>query len=204
MKIVTENLGKKYKTDWIFRNFNHTFQSDNIYAITGPNGSGKSTLLQVLAGFVLQNTGNTLYYNEQNIEVPVEKIYKNIAIASPFLEIIEDFTLAELIDFQGNMKPYNIPSSQIPTWLELEKHRDKQLKYFSSGMRQKVKLGLCMASSSNILLLDEPTSNFDHNTKNWYQSQLQNLRHQKIVIIASNDPAEYQQANSEINILNFK
>ncbi|HCM77226.1 MAG TPA: ABC transporter ATP-binding protein, partial [Cytophagales bacterium] len=52
MKIVIENLGKRFNREWIFKNFNFTFEQGNCYAIVGPNGSGKSTLMQVLWGMV--------------------------------------------------------------------------------------------------------------------------------------------------------
>ncbi len=204
MQIFTENLGKKFKNEWIFRNLSHTFQSNNIYAITGPNGSGKSTLLQVLASFIPQNVGTIQYATRDNSPIAIDQIFRHIAISSPAMELIEEFSLSEIFDFQAKLNKLSVNKAAFIENLALSQHQHKALRYYSSGMRQKVKLGLCLASTANIILLDEPTTNLDLKTKAWYQNELEKHAADKIILIASNDPQEYEQAKEKLDILDFK
>jgi ABC-type multidrug transport system ATPase subunit len=206
MEIITENLGKKFRNEWIFRNFNTNFQTGQSYAIIGPNGSGKSTLLQVLSSYIPSNEGLVKYLNDQNIEIAADIIFRNIAICSPFLELIEEFTLIEAIDFHRKLKGFAnaISASNLVQLIGFESQEHKQIKYFSSGMKQKVKLAFCLFSNAEILLLDEPTTNLDQNTKNWFHENIKKSSAEKLIIVASNDPSEYIFANNIIDIQAFK
>jgi ABC-type multidrug transport system ATPase subunit len=203
MHLKAEDLSKKFKNEWIFKEFTYQFVPDTIYAVRGPNGSGKSTLLQVLSGFVPANYGNLQFYDSNNTPITLEQSSLKIAFASPFLELIEEFSIIEMYNFQSKFKTFTMPITQFTHWLGLEKHKNKPLKQFSSGMRQKVKIGLAFASDASLLFLDEPTTNLDTSTKLWYQDQLQTQTN-KTIIIASNDPEEYKLATKIIDIYDYK
>lgn len=206
MQIRAEKLGKKFRNEWIFRNFNYTFQIGKSYAVTGPNGSGKSTLLQILASYAPGNEGLIEYTGCENEIIPVENIFKFLSITSPLLELIEDFTLQELIEFHVKLKPLenNMSNSEFIDLLGFKNETKKQLKYFSSGMKQKLKLGLCLFSSAQILFLDEPTTNLDEQTKKWFLDNISIIKAKKMIILASNDTKEYSFANQIIDINDFK
>ena len=93
MEILVQNLSKKFRQEFVIRQFNYTFQSRNSYAITGPNGSGKSTLLQLLAQFTLPNTGTV-----EMSGVDPDLVYSQITYAAPYVELIEEYTLAEHLE----------------------------------------------------------------------------------------------------------
>jgi heme exporter protein A len=205
LKISLENIGKKFKNEWIFRNLSFEFSKNEPIAIIGPNGSGKSTLMQALAGAIPINEGKVVYTEDTDI-IPDEKWHELLSFSAPYLELIEEFTLAESVNFHIKFKPFQngLSSSDFLKIIELEKHKDKPVKNFSSGMRQKLKLGLAFYSKTEILLLDEPTSNLDQNGFDWYISQLEKTIENKIVIISSNEPKEYIFCKDQLNILNFK
>ena len=71
----------------------------------GPNGSGKSTLLQVLNGSLAPSVGQ-LKYTFNDAEVEVGEVYQHLSLAAPYLELIEEFTLSEVIDFHFKFKGY--------------------------------------------------------------------------------------------------
>jgi ABC-type multidrug transport system ATPase subunit len=206
MQIKVEKFGKKFRNEWIFRNFNYNFNISQSYAVTGPNGSGKSTLLQAISGYIPNNEGTIQFLNGNSLEIPLENVFKHISITSPLLELIEEFTLAEFISFHASLKGFceNIGKNEFIEKIGLEKQIDKQIKYFSSGMKQKLKLGLCLYSNSEILLLDEPTTNLDENTKKWFLETVNQIKENKLIIVASNDPKEYIFANQLIDIQAFK
>ena len=99
MKIVTENLSKRFSREWIFKDFLFTFEDTQTYAIVGPNGSGKSTLLQIIWG-QLPPTNGLVKYTEGVNSISSEDIFRHIAIATPYMEVIDEFSLEEMIDFQ--------------------------------------------------------------------------------------------------------
>src|ERR1700744_6562265 len=104
-QISLENIGRRFNRDWIFRGIDHTFQSCSIYAILGPNGSGKSTLLQVLNGSLGPSAGKISYFYEDK-PIEIDEVYKHLSLAAPYLELIEEFTLDEMIDFHFKFKSY--------------------------------------------------------------------------------------------------
>jgi ABC-type multidrug transport system ATPase subunit len=206
MKINAENLGKKFRNEWIFRNLNKSFSIGNSYAIVGSNGSGKSTLLQVLSSYIPQNEGLINYFDQNIKPVEIGDIFKYLSISSPLLELIEDFTLRESVDFHIKLKPF-ADALNTQNFIELigfEKQEHKQIKFFSSGMKQKLKLGLCLFSNSPILFLDEPTTNLDEKTKKWFIKNISKIKQNKLIILASNDPQEYVFADEIIDIQQFK
>jgi ABC-type multidrug transport system ATPase subunit len=205
MQISTQNLGKKFSNEWIFRNLNETFQSGDSYTFIGANGSGKSTLLQVLSGYMPHSEG-VIEYSINNKKIEVDNFYKHLIIAAPYLELIEDFTLTELLEFHIKFKPLknNLSIPEFIDFIELPKAKNKELKFFSSGMKQRVKLGLAFWSDCEILMLDEPTSNLDSQATDWYLRNVQEYSQNRLLFICSNQPAEYQFCKNILNIQDYK
>jgi len=205
MEITVKDLGKQFKEEWIFRNLDYRFLSDNIYAIIGPNGSGKSTLIQVLSGYLPQSHGTVSYLSGEK-RISPENFFLHISVATPYIELIEEFTTRELLDFHFKFKALS-PAIQLDEFLEvieLGGTDDKMIKNFSSGMKQRLKLGLAFYARTPIILLDEPTTNLDAKGVDWYQALLDTHKHKKTIIIASNQPYEYSQSNQQLNILDYK
>ncbi|HET6225129.1 MAG TPA: ATP-binding cassette domain-containing protein [Bacteroidia bacterium] len=220
MNIQLTNIGKRYNYEWIFKGIHFEFTSENSYAILGSNGSGKSTLLQILAGNFLPSEGEINYRissNEvdhvsssgvENKPIDPEEVYKQLSIATPYLDLFDEFTLTESIEFHSKFKPFmqGLDTKEIIALTQLEKAKDKQLKYFSSGMKQRVRLALAILSDTQLLLLDEPTSNLDKNAIAWYQQLVQTYSKNRLIIVASNQ-LEYEYApfcNLLLNVEDYK
>lgn len=205
IRIITENLSKRFNREWIFRNLSYDFHGGTTYAVTGPNGSGKSTLLQTLAGMIPQ-TGGTIGYQHDNSPVDIENIYQHLTYASPYLDLIEEFTLTEHLNFHFSMKKarngMNVPD--LISAMYLERSANKRVGDFSSGMKQRLKLALAMFTDSDIIFLDEPGTNLDRSAFEWYYKQLLNLPKHCLIFIASNNPEEYPQEAKILNIAAFK
>lgn len=205
MKVDLKNIGKRYNYEWIFRNVNYEFTSENNYVILGSNGAGKSTLLQVVAGSLIPSEGQINFSAENSIEQ--EHIYSKLSYAAPYLDLFEDYTLAESIEFQAKLKPFfkGLSTQQIIAITGLEKSKNKQLKYYSSGMKQRVRLALAILADTPLLLLDEPTSNLDKTAIDWYQQLLKTHSADRLIIVASNQQEhEYFLCNKEIRVEDFK
>ncbi|WP_428327658.1 ABC transporter ATP-binding protein [Mucilaginibacter sp.] len=205
MKIILENIGRRFNRDWIFRGVNHTFIAGKAYAILGPNGSGKSTLLQVLNGSLSPSTGKINYFFEDSL-VAIEEVYKHLSLAAPYLELIEEFTLSEVIDFHFKFKSYKtgIDKPAVIDLLAMQTSKNKLIKYFSSGMKQRLKLALAFCSDTPMLMLDEPTSNLDTQGVDWYLNLVQQFAANRLTIVCSNQEHEYSFCDERLSIVDFK
>jgi len=205
MNIKLTNLGKRYNKEWIFRNLSFQFDINKHYAITGPNGSGKSTLLQIIAGSVIHNEGKIDYYLEGKTIEP-EKIFTIISYAAPYLDLVEEMTLSEFLNFHHNMKSWisQVDTQQIIFLLGLEKSAHKQIRYYSSGMKQRVKLAQAIFSNVPAVLLDEPATNLDEEGIQLYKTLVENYCQNRLVIISSNDKKEYPFCEQFIDMLDYK
>jgi ABC-type multidrug transport system ATPase subunit len=204
MKISLNNVGRRFNKEWIFRNLSTEFSAGNSYAILGPNGSGKSTLLSILTGSLSTSEGEISF--SQSTNIPVENIYRYISLAAPYLELVETFSLKEIIDFHFKFKNFapGVDAKSLIGILGLEKAANKEIKYFSSGMKQRTKLALACCTDTPILFLDEPTSNLDVQGMNWYRELIENFGKDRLTIIGSNQIQEYEFCNQQIQIADYK
>lgn len=206
MQICLENIGKSYNDDWIFKKLNYQFCDNTAYVILGSNGSGKSTLLKLVAGNLLPSEGYISYTSEKGRIAP-ENIYQSVSIAAPYLELIEEFSLIEMLTFHAKFKKFlnGLQSSEVLELMQLEHSKHKAIKHFSSGMKQRVKLALAILSDSAILLLDEPTSNLDKKGIDWYSGLVAKYAKHRITIVCSNQQMhEYVFCNEVLNVEDYK
>lgn len=205
MKITLDQTGKRFNYDWIFRRVNATFEAGQRYAILGPNGSGKSTLLQVVSGHLLHNEGSVTY-QYSNAPLPPDQFFNYCAIAAPYLELIEEFTLAESISFHLQFKQFipGITPQKAAETVGLATSMRKQVKHFSSGMKQRLKLALAIFSDVPVLLLDEPCTNLDAAGVKLYQDLITTYANDRMIIVSSNDEQEYFMCEQRMSILDYK
>lgn len=207
--IELTNAGKRFNREWIFRNLTYHFESGNAYAITGTNGAGKSTLLQCICTSMNLNAGSIVfkstYHGNSNI-IPVETLYKQVAICTPYLELIEEMTAFEFLHFHHQFKPFLalLSLEDILCTVGLTKSAHQQIRYFSSGMKQRLKLAQAFFSDTPILLLDEPCSNLDKQGYSLYKSLMNDYCKEKLVIICSNEEAEIDCCKQRIHLSNYK
>src|SRR5580698_701319 len=205
MKITLIDAGKRFNRDWIFRHLNYEFLPRQHYAITGPNGSGKSTLLQVIAGAIGISEGGIRYVAPDS-DIAADHAYRYLSLSAPYLDLIEEMTATEFLRFHHAFKPF-LPSLSIPgilTAVGLGAAAGKQIRFFSSGMKQRIKLAQALFSDTPVVLLDEPTTNLDAEGIALYQRLIREYRTGRLVIVSSNDPQEYAFCEKVINIRDYK
>jgi ABC-type multidrug transport system ATPase subunit len=205
MRIILSDTGKRFNRDWIFRHLDYEFLPGHSYAITGTNGSGKSTLLQVLAGSMAISEGK-LEWNTGNDDIDADNIFKSLAIAAPYLELIEEMTASEFLQFHHQFKRLlpDISITEIIALIGLEKSATKQIRYYSSGMKQRLKLAQAIFSDVPLLLLDEPCTNLDTSGYDLYHNLISTYAKGKTIIVSSNDVNEYSFCEEVISIMEYK
>jgi len=205
MKINLENIGRRFNREWIFKNIDYEFVSGSSYAVLGANGSGKSTLLQIIAGSLSPSEGH-ITYHDGNKALDIDKIYSYLGISTPYLELIEEFSLSELADFHFSFKNYRtgVDKQTLTEILEFGKIRNKPIRHYSSGMKQRVKLALTMCSDTPIVLLDEPTANLDKQGTQWYLALIERFASERLLIVCSNQEHEYQFCDHQLQVMDYK
>jgi len=205
MKIILTNAGKRFSREWIFRNFNYTFLKGKSYAVTGPNGSGKSTLLQVISSVLILNEGTVEWQtNESNLKT--ETVHQYISFAAPYFELVEEMTAKEFLLFHTQFKKFiqGFSVEEILNKAQLANAANKQIRFYSSGMKQRLKLAQAIFSDVPFILLDEPCTNLDESGFNLYYEWIKSFCNNRLLIVSSNDINEYKFCDEQLNILQFK
>ena len=201
MNISLHNAGKRFNREWIFRHVDYQFTSGRVYAITGPNGSGKSTLLQLISGASMVSEGSVVYE-----KIKQEDAYKYVSIAAPYLQLIEEMTLDEFLNFHSGLKKWlpAVTTSQVISTIDLERATHKQIRYFSSGMKQRVNLAQAIFSDVPLVLLDEPTTNLDEDGIQLYCRLVNEFCGDRLLIVISNDKQDYEFSDEVLDMKNYK
>lgn len=207
MKITIQNLSKIVnQNELIFKNISYQFVQNKKYSLVGPNGSGKSTLLKIISNNIRPTKGKIDYEIEGKI-IPNNKIIKYYGFVAPYLSIYEELLPLEHIKIVSRIR--NIRYSEeygmdLLREFQLEKHYLKPIKFFSSGMKQRMKFLLSILHKPSILFLDEPFSNLDEKGIEILIKNIDNYTKNGILIIASNDNREISLTDNSINIQDYK
>jgi ABC-type multidrug transport system ATPase subunit len=206
LSLRLENAGKKFNREWIFRGLGLDLQAGERLAILGGNGSGKSTLLQIIGGYVTLSEG-AIEYRLEGKAVDHERLPSLVSFASPYLQLVEDFTLTEMIAHAAVMKPFlrGAATKDVPELIGLGQARHKLLRQFSSGMKQRLKLGLAILADTPLLLLDEPVSNLDRSAITWFREMIAlHAQHRTVIVCSNAISEEFDFCGRQIDVAAFK
>lgn len=205
LEVQLDGASKRFQFEWIFKNLSLALSQGNSLAITGSNGSGKSTLLKCVSGSIPLTSGKIHFRKNQKL-ISESEWFSNLSFAAPYMELPEEFMLEELLTFHFKFKsPLNqISIEEMMEIMYLTPHKSKPVNHFSSGMKQRLKLGLAFFSDVPLVLLDEPTSNLDKKGIDWYLELIAKFSTNRILIICSNDPREYDFCEQKIVLEDYK
>lgn len=206
MEIILENIGRKFNRDWIFSGINLHLTTGTATAVLGSNGSGKSTLLQIISAKLSPSEGS-IRYTLPDMDIDPALVYKHISMAAPWLELIEEFTLAEHLEFHTGLKPLlpGVSKEAFTEILGFSRIREKPVRYYSSGMKQRLKLALAFLSDSGAVLLDEPCSNLDKQGMEWYAGLVERYAGDRLFLVCSNhQQEEIFFCNQSLNVNDYK
>jgi len=200
MEIALTNVAKRFNYSWIFKEINLLLEQGSTCAIIGHNGSGKSTLLQIISGVLTPSKGEiTFSLNGAKVEP-----YQHISIATPYMELIEEMTFKEIYEFQQAFKKFKLSFEECNSLFDFKGVKHKTINQYSSGMKQRLMLLLAVAADTKVLLLDEPTANFDEEGVEWYHNLIEKYTNNRTVVVSSNNKEEYKFCNEIIDITKFK
>ncbi len=191
IRVEARQISRHFGQEAVIRGFSRTFRAGTISAILGPNGSGKSTLLSLLSGMMAPTEGEIRYFLNDRPLSP-EILYRYVSWAHPSLQLDHVLSLREAMELHRRFKPFidgRSPHEVIET-LGLAPYSERTLDRFSSGMLQRVKLGVAILSDTPLLLLDEPCTHLDRENVDRYHRLLETHGRDRTVVIASNYRAD--------------
>ncbi len=208
IEIIGNNICKAYSSNkYILKNISFEGRIKDIIGICGPNGSGKSTLIKIIAGINSATKGNLIWEIDGKRLNP-DEYFRYFGFVAPYLNIYEEFTPVELIKVVTKIRRTQVSNSKIDELLDkfyLEKHFNKPIRNFSSGMKQRMKLLLSVLHSPIVLIYDEPTTNLDEKGINLVNLLIkEQINKNGIVFIASNSETEISLCNKKIFVQNEK
>jgi len=199
ISIESRDISKKFGNTRLFSNVNFLLNKGDSFFITGPNGSGKSTLMQILAGIQKSSSGNIIYTSGGT--VIDSSLYKEIyGFTGPQVNSYDMLTASENLKFTVSQK---VDEKKINEYLEkfgLYRHRTKPVKYYSSGMKQRLRLIHALINDRKILMLDEPCTNLDSKGRDILYETINEIKNNKIIIIATNESDDIKLCARGINL----
>jgi ABC-type multidrug transport system ATPase subunit len=199
--VKLEKVAKRYDREWIIRDFNQELVAGMCYGISGRNGAGKSTLLRLMSGHLSPTRGRISFTRNGKAMKPAE-VYPLLSYVGPYMDVIEELTLEEAIDFHFRFKRLRpgLSKAELPQEQGLDRWKQRPIKTYSSGMKQRVLLGLALFSDTPLLLLDEPTTTLDTAAQAWFQEKLAQHKTGRLVVIATNVKDDLAQCQEVIRI----
>lgn len=181
MEVRLQGIGKRFSREWVLREVDLILPEGSHTAILGSNGSGKSTLLKIIAGYLTPTKGAV-----EHLSVDKEKLYRELSIVAPYLDLYRDLDLDQCLDLHFSLRNFHegMDKGQLKALLDLPSGRP--VASYSSGMVQRLKIGLALATQSSLLLLDEASMNLDKASTEWYMSALKTYVGRRTVVVASN------------------
>jgi heme exporter protein A len=208
VELICDNLSRTFSGKTVFKNLNFNISNSRSLLITGRNGSGKSTLIKIIAGIIHSSKGKVLI-KENNVEVKKENWFKKIGFASPYLNLYDELTGYENLDFFFRLKSLgeDKPDGKIDFILKkvsLYEKRNEQVKNYSSGMKQRLKLAFAIMNEPGILLLDEPRTNLDKEGVELIHRISKEQKEKGILIIATNDEEDKEHYENFLNMEDYR
>jgi ABC-type multidrug transport system ATPase subunit len=153
-----------------------------------------------------QHPASGIQHPASDSSLPEEKFYRQISICAPYLEVVEEMNLKEFLNFHSEFKPLlpGLTIDNIISIIGMEKAANKQIRYYSSGMKQRAKLAQCIFSDVPVVLLDEPCTNLDTAGFDLYHRLINAYCKNRLVVVSSNDEMEYSFCDEKINISDYK
>jgi len=155
--LIINNLTKGYFKKKALNNFSYSFKKGIVYGLIGPNGSGKTTLMKTIYGLVKPTKGS-LSFNNNKISF---KTRKNIAFMPTEDIFIPSLTALDILKFyNNNFEDFSLEKAyQILENMKLS--LDEKIETFSTGMKMRLKVTLCLARNVEFYMFDEPLNGID-------------------------------------------
>ena len=199
-----ENLNTSYGKNLVLKDINLEIKEGSIFGLIGPNGAGKSTLMKSILGLVKKDSGKITLYGKEVNEKNQKETNKNLGSLIEAPSFYDHLTAYDNLDLICDMK--NINKDKIDKTLRdvgLIKSKDKKVREFSLGMKQKMGIAIALIGNPKFLILDEPINGLDpygiEEMRDLFKSIVKNSN--TSILISSHILDEIEKISTHIGIL---
>lgn len=198
--LTVSRLAKTFGRRRICTDISFELHRGDRLAVVGPNGSGKTTFLKILCGLLRPDRG-TITYHFHGADVPRHRWHTCVGLVAPDPALYDELTALENIKFLNDVGGWSRTGAQLRSLLGdvgLAGREHDLLGTFSSGMKQRLKYAAALVKAPPLLLLDEPTANFDESGEAIFHEVIQRQRAVGICVLATNNKQEAELAERHV------
>ena len=204
MELRIENLTKQYGANLAVNNLSLTL-STGVYGLLGANGAGKTTLMRLLCD-ILPPTSGQIFYDSQNIRESGDR-YRNVLGYLPQdFGYYPDFTAFKFLMYMSAVKGLSRGfakerSLELLDEVGLLQVKDKKIKTFSGGMKQRLGIAQAMLNDPRVLILDEPTAGLDPKERVRFRNLISTFSRNKIVLLSTHIVSDVEYIAGDILVM---
>ncbi|PAD34238.1 ABC transporter ATP-binding protein [Terribacillus saccharophilus] len=205
MTLEINNITKKFEKNIVLNDISVALES-GVYGLLGANGSGKTTLMRIICGVIKANEGTVIYNGEDTNEksVPFRSI---LGFLPQDFRYYPDFTGLKFLLYMAALKGLDNKTAkekcnELLHLIGLEAVKNKKIKKYSGGMKQRLGIAQAMINDPKVLILDEPTVGLDPKERVRFRNLISSFSKEKIIILSTHIVSDVEYIADEILILN--
>lgn len=204
MELRMENLTRQYGKKTAIDHLDSTLNA-GVYGLLGSNGAGKTTLMRMLCG-ILRPTAGQVYYNEKPITELGKAYREHLGYLPQDFVYYPEFTALDFLLYLSYLKGLDKKqagkkSVELLELTSLTDEKDRKIKTFSGGMKQRLGIAQAMLNNPDILILDEPTAGLDPRERVRFRNLLSSFSQDKIVLLSTHIVSDIEYIANDILIM---
>jgi len=204
MRLELNNITKKYDSTTVLHDVSFVLKP-GVYGLLGSNGSGKTTLFRIISGVIKQSAG-TVNYNYSDVQKKPDSFRSILGYLPQDFSYYPDFTGMKFMSYIAALKGMNknlakARSIELLKLVGLENVKNKKIKKYSGGMKQRLGIAQAMINDPEVLILDEPTVGLDPKERVRFRNLISAFSENKIVILSTHIVSDVEYIADEILIL---
>lgn len=165
----------------VLSNVSVSFEKGKIYGISAPNGSGKTSLFRTIVGLLPASSGSISYDNQ-----PIEAHRSDIFYLEETDWLDNNLSSRDYLNYVKSTWQSDLNLDQVAASCQMESFLDLPIKKYSSGMKQRLIIGLYLISDATCLIMDEIVNALDEESRENFFAILEDLRaRNKLIILSS-------------------
>lgn len=197
--VVVSKVSKSYGGRPVLKNVNFDINDGSCVGLIGPNGAGKTTLIRLILG-LLKPTSGRVSVNGLDPASERDRLVGKIAYVPEKTAIYEKMTAKEYLRFFVALRNINISVSEILTDYGLEERSDDPISTLSKGMKRRLELARALMGNPEILILDEPFSGIDPESRIRIRETIRNSG-SKLIVVSSHDLREVERVADSVVVM---
>lgn len=204
MELRIESLTKQYGANLAVNNLSLTL-STGVYGLLGANGAGKTTLMRLLCD-ILAPTSGQIFYDSQNIRESGDRYRNALGYLPQDFGYYPDFTAFKFLMYMSAVKGLSKGYAKERSLALLDEVglfqvKDKKIKTFSGGMKQRLGIAQAMLNDPRVLILDEPTAGLDPKERVRFRNLISTFSRNKIVLLSTHIVSDVEYIAGDILLM---